>query len=144
VPKVITKVSRSNYVSVFHELGIDAAVNPILLMASHIMRHVQGGKIRSLSLLLGGQAEVMEIIALEGTKIVGKPLRTIDLPEGIIIGAVVKSGKVLIPDGSMIIEPNNRIIVFCLRDDVDKVDQIFYKGKRGLLNELRNGIEGHR
>lgn len=86
----------------------------------------------------------MEIIALEGTKIVGKPLRTIDLPEGIIIGAVVKSGKVLIPDGSMIIEPNNRIIVFCLRDDVDKVDQIFYKGKRGLLNELRNGIEGHR
>lgn len=144
VPKVITKVSRSNYVSVFHELGIDAAVNPILLMASHIMRHVQGGKIRSLSLLLGGQAEVMEIIALEGTKIVGKPLRTIDLPEGIIIGAVVKSGKVLIPDGSMVIEPHNRIIVFCLRDDVDKVDQIFYKGKRGLLNELRYGIEGHR
>jgi len=44
----------------------------------------------------------------------------------------------------MVIEPHNRIIVFCLRDDVDKVDQIFYKGKRGLLNELRYGIEGHR
>lgn len=140
VPKIITKVSKSNYISVFHELGIDHALNPILLTASHIMRYAQGGKIKSLSMLLGDYAEVMEVIAMEGSKIVGKPLKEISLPKGIIIGAVVKGGKVLIPDGNMVIEPHNRIIVFCLREDIDKIESTFYKGKRGIFNELWNGI----
>lgn len=140
VPKIITKVSKSNYISVFSELGIDHALNPILLTASHIMRYAQGGKIKSLSMLLGDYAEVMEVIAMEGTKVVGKPLKDVNLPKGIIIGAIVKGSKVLIPDGNMIIEPHNRIIVFCLREDIDKIESIFYKGKRGMLNELWNGI----
>ena len=144
VPKIITKVSKSNYISVFQELGIDLALNPILLTASHIMRYAQGGKIKSLSMLLGEYAEVMEVIAVEGTRIVGKPLKDIDLPKGIIIGAIVKGGKVFIPDGNMVIEPHNRIIVFCLREDIDKIESYFYKGKRGILNELWNSSEGYR
>lgn len=144
VPKVITKVSKSNYVSVLHDLDINLVINPVLLTASHLMRYAQGGRIKSLSLLLGGSAEVMEIIALEGTRIVGRPLSTIELPEGIIIGAVVKNGKVIIPDGTTVIEPHNRVIVFCLNDVIDKIEAFFYKGKRGILNELRNDHEGTR
>jgi len=138
VPKVITKVSKSNYVSVLHDLDINLVINPVLLTASHLMRYAQGGRIKSLSLLLGGSAEVMEIIALEGTRIVGRPLSAIELPRGIIIGAVVKNGKVIVPDGTTMIEPHNRVIVFCLNDVIDKIEAYFYKGKRGILNELWN------
>lgn len=138
VPKIITKVSKSNYVSVYHELGIENAINPILLTAAHIMRYAQGGKIKSLSMLLGEDAEVMEIIALEGARVVGKPLKDVHLPSGIIIGAIVKGNKVFIPDGQMIIEPHNRVIVFCLKEDINKIETYFYIGKRGILNELRN------
>lgn len=144
VPKIITKVSKPNYVNVIQELGIEMALNPILITASGLMRFAQGGKLQTLSLLLGGQAEVMEIIAIEGSKVVGHPLKTLDLPKGIIIGAIVKSGKVYIPDGNMHIEPNNRIIVFCLKEDVDKIETYFYKGKRGILNELWYGTKGNR
>lgn len=132
IPKIITKVSKSNYIGVFNELNVDNAINPILLTASHIMRYAQGGKIKSLSMLLGEYAEVMEIIALEGSKVVGKPIKDIHLPSGIIIGAIVKGNKVIIPDGNTIIERQNRIIVFCLREDIDKVESYFYIGKRGL------------
>jgi len=144
VPKIITKVSKSNYVSVFHELGIENALNPILLTASHIMRYAHGGKIKSLSMLLGEHAEVSEIIAIEGTKVVGKPIKDLHLPKGIIIGAVVKGNKVFIPDGHTIIEPHNRIIVFCLREDIDKIETYFYIGKRGIIDELRNVTESFR
>ena len=132
IPKIITKVSKSNYIGVFNELNVDNAINPILLTASHIMRYAQGGKIKSLSMLLGEYAEVMEIIALEGSKVVGKPIKDIHLPSGIIIGAIVKGNKVIIPDGNTIKERQNRIIVFCLREDIDKVESYFYIGKRGL------------
>ncbi len=144
VQKVITKLSKSNYASVLHDLEINKVINPVLLTASHLMRYAQGGRIKSLSLLLGSSAEVMEIIALEGSKIVGRPLSTIDLPVGIIIGAIVKNGKVLVPDGATVIEPHNRVIVFCLNEVLDKLEAYFYKGKRGNINELWNDREGIR
>ena len=135
VPKIITKVSKSNYVNIINELGIEMALNPILITAAGLMRFAHGGRIKSLSMLFGDFAEVSEIIAIEGSRVVGKPLSELDLPKGIIIGSIVKGGKVYIPDGSMIIEPHNRIIVFCLREDIDKLETYFYKIGRASCRE---------
>lgn len=136
VPKVITKVSKSNYVNIIEQLGIEHAINPILITASGIMRNIYGGKILSIAMLLGGQAEVLEIITDENSKVVNKPLYSIGLPEGIIIGAIVKNGKVIIPDGNTIIEPGNRVVVFCLKEETHRMEEYFYQSKRGFLHEL--------
>lgn len=144
VSKIITKVSKPNYVNIIEQLGIEMAINPILISASGIMRYAQGGRLLSISMLLGGHAEVMEIIASENSKIVGTPLRELDLPEGIIIGAVVKGGKVYIPNGETVISPGNRVVVFCLKEEIHKIERFFYRTKRGILNELWRGNKGHR
>ena len=133
VEKVITKVSRPNYVPLIEKLGIEAAVNPILITASGIMRHVQGGRLLSMTMLLGGQAEVMEIIVDEDSAIVDKPLKDINLPEGLIIGAFVRKGKVFIPDGQTEIEAGDRVVVFCSSENSNKIDSYFYKKKRGFF-----------
>ncbi|MCD4713680.1 MAG: Trk system potassium transporter TrkA [Clostridiales bacterium] len=144
VSKIITKVSRSNYVNIIEQLGIELAINPILITASGIMRNIYGGKILSITMLLGGQAEVLEVIAEENSKIVNRHLYQSGLPVGIIIGAVVKNGKILIPDGNMIIEPGNRVIVFCLKEETGRIEEFFYKNKRGFLNELWYGNKSNR
>ncbi len=43
VPKVVAKVSRSNFVPIIEQLGIDRAVNPVLISAGEIVRFIQGG-----------------------------------------------------------------------------------------------------
>jgi trk system potassium uptake protein TrkA len=144
VSKIITKVSRSIYVNIIEQLGIELAINPILITASGIMRNIYGGKILSITMLLGGQAEVLEVIAEENSKIVNRHLYQSGLPVGIIIGAVVKNGKILIPDGNMIIEPGNRVIVFCLKEETGRIEEFFYKNKRGFLNELWYGNKSNR
>ncbi len=144
VPKIITKVSRLNYVNIIDELGIDIAVNPVLLSASEITRFLNGGRILSIAMLLGGHAEVMEIIAQEGSRVVDKPLHKLELPHGIIIGALVRAGKVYIPDGDTIIHPGNRVVIFCLKENLSKIEPYFYKTKRGILNELWNSSKNHR
>ena len=53
VPKIITKVSKSNYVNIINELGIEMALNPILITAAGLMRFAHGGRIKSLSMLFG-------------------------------------------------------------------------------------------
>lgn len=142
INKVIAKVSRPNYIQIIEQLGIDLAINPILITASEILRFIQGGKVVSISLLLGGQAEVLEIIASEKSKVVGKTLSEIKLPQGIIIGSVVHKGKVTIPNGSTIIYPGDRLIVFCLESEISHIEKYFYKAKGGLFNELWSSYKG--
>ena len=51
----MAKVSRSNFISIIEQLGIDRAVNPVLISAAAIMRFIEGGQIASLSLLFGAK-----------------------------------------------------------------------------------------
>lgn len=136
VNKIIAKISRPNYVQIIDKLGIDVALNPINIAASNILKFIRGGKVVSVSLLLGGQAEVTEIIAGNDLPIIGRPLAELDLPKGIIIGAIVHEGKVTIPSGKTVINPKDRLIIFCLSSDVQALEVFTKPKKGGLLDEL--------
>lgn len=144
VPKVVAKVGRSNFVPLVEQLGIDRAVNPVLISAGEVTRFIQGGAIASLSLMFGGQAEAVEIIVPEGAAIIGRPLAEARIPQGMIVGAIVRNQQVLIPSGRSVIETGDRVIVFCLRNEIPALQKFFYTKKRGFLYELWHGGKGHR
>lgn len=136
VSKVISKISRPNYSKIIDRLDIDVAVNPVFITASNILKFIRGGKVVSVSLLLGGDAEVTEIIIDKDLPIVNKSISELNLPKGIIIGAIVRYGEVTIPKGDTIIKPNDRIVVFCLNDDLPTLKIFFKTHKGGILSEL--------
>lgn len=144
VPKTISKISRQNYTKIIDRLGIDAALNPIYITASNILKYIRGGKIVSVSLLIGGDGEVTEIIVGKDLSIVGKTLEELKLPKGIIIGAIVHNGEVIIPNGKSRINANDRIIVFCLTEDLQDLKIFFKPQKGGVLNELWNRTKSFR
>lgn len=136
VNKTIAKISRPNYINIIDKLDVDIALNPVNITASDILRYIRGGKVVSVSLLLGGQGEVTEMIATEDLPIVGKPLSEAGLPKGIIIGAVVHRGKVIIPKGDTIIHPKDRIIVFTLTSNMSFFKKMLKSKKGGLFDEF--------
>ena len=136
VNKTIAKISRPNYINIIDKFDIDVALNPINITASDILRFIRGGKVVSVSLLLGGQGEVTEIIASEDLPIVGKPISKLGLPKGIIIGAIVHKGEVIIPNGDTIIYPNDRIVVFSLTSDMSSFKKMIKPVKGGIFSEL--------
>ncbi|MFB5066097.1 MAG: Trk system potassium transporter TrkA [Candidatus Wallacebacter cryptica] len=136
IPLVIAKISRSNFIPIIEQLGIDRAVNPVLISAGEIIRYVQGDQIASLALLLDGQAEVVEIIVEEGTGVIGRSLAELELPKGVIIGAIVRDDQVLIPNGSSEIAAQDRAVVFCLSSHLPILDKLFYRRKGGLFHGL--------
>ncbi len=141
VDKIIAKVSRANYIPIIEKLGIDVAINPVLITASEILRMVRGGKIESISLLLGGQGETIEFIAQEGSKIVGRRLKDLNLPKGIIIAAILHGEEIIIPRGDSIIEAGSRVVAFCLQSEVVALENFFEKAKGGLINGLWGGYK---
>ncbi|NLC65739.1 MAG: Trk system potassium transporter TrkA [Clostridium sp.] len=144
VNKTIAKISRPNYIRIIDTLDIDVAFNPVDITASEILKFIRGGKVVSVSLLLGGEGEVTEIIAEEGSPIVGKPLYELNLPEGIIIGAVLHRGQVIIPDGNTIIHKNDRMVIFTLASDISILKKMLSPNKGGRFSELWNRNKGIR
>ncbi|MDR7855190.1 Trk system potassium transporter TrkA [Tissierella sp.] len=144
VPKTIAKISRPNYSKIIDRLGINAAFNPIHITVSNILKYIRGGKIVSVSLLIGGDGEVTEIIVGKDLPIVGKTLEELKLPKGIIIGAIVHNGKVTIPNGKSIIQANDRVVVFCLTENLPTLKIFHNPHKGGVLSELWNRTKGIR
>lgn len=124
--KVMAKVSRSSYMPILEAIGIDHAVSPKLIIAKDILRIVRGGKILSMSLLIGGRAEVLEIIPQKGAPVVNKPLKKTGMPRGVIIGAIIRNGKVIVPNGNSIINSTDKVIVFTLENYIEKVNKLFF------------------
>lgn len=139
VVKVIAKVSRSNFVPIIEKLGIDRAVNPVLISAGEISRFIQGGQIASLSLLFGGQAEALEIVVPDDAPIVGRRLVDAKIPQGVLLAAIVRAGDVLIPRGYSVVEARDRVIIFCLQSEVNSVNKLFYPKQRGIWHEIWAG-----
>lgn len=128
--KVIAKVDRTNYIPILEKIGVDAVVNPRMTTASAILRFIRRGKIISLTLLKEGEAEVIELIVSPHSKIINKPLKKANLPRNSIIGAIVRQDKVIIPHGNDIIQPEDKIIIFALSSDINKIEKIFDGGKK--------------
>ena len=138
VRKTVAKISRSNYIKIIDRLSIDAAINPVYITASSILKYIRGGKVVSVSLLLGGDAEVTEIIIDRDLPCIGKSLLELPIPKGMIVGAIVRNNDVIIPKGSTIIEANDRIVVFCLSENLSSLKMFFKQKKGGILSELWN------
>jgi len=123
--RAVALVNNPGFGPLMTSLGIDIFIDPRAMTVSSILQHVRRGRIRALHSLMGGQAEVIEAEALETSSLVGKPLREIKLGEGMIVGAIVREGQVIIPRGDTVVRAKDRVVMFASADAVKKVEQIF-------------------
>ena len=131
VEDVISKVSRHSYKDLIERMGIDMALNPLDIVASIILRYIQGSKRIIASLLIQGQAEIIEIIASEEMQLTGLTLNDLELPDGVLIAAIHRGNSIIIPDGNTIIQSGDKVTLFCLLSDIAELETLF-KAKRGF------------
>jgi trk system potassium uptake protein TrkA len=120
----VALVNDPTLVPLMSPLGIDAYVNPRSTTVSSILRHIRHGRVRGVYSIGDAEAEVIEAQVLSTSPIAGKAVRDIDFPEGVLIGAVQKGGKVVRPSGSTKIEEGDAIAIFAMADDVPGVETL--------------------
>jgi trk system potassium uptake protein len=118
-------VSNSTYDLITRSIGVDVAVNPRDTTVSSILQHVRRGRIKAVHAIGDGAAEVYEAEALETSQLVGKPLREARLAGGIIVGAVVRKGEVVMPRGDTLIRGGDRVVLAARKDMVRRVEHLF-------------------
>ncbi|MFS8038481.1 Trk system potassium transporter TrkA [Xanthobacter sp. AM11] len=123
--RILALVNEQGYAGFARGLGIDAHVNPRQITVSKVLQHVRRGRIRGVHALLDGSGEMIEAEALETSPLVGKPLRSLDLLEGLRIGAIVRGSQVLLPRGDFVVRAHDRVVLFALAERIKRVEQLF-------------------
>ena len=123
--KVVALVKRTDYIPVLKEIGLHAAVNPRLTAAGAILRFVRRGHIVQVATFKDIDAEVLELVASERSRIVGKPLRDLKFPKDAILGGYSRGEEFVIPDGNTVLEPHDKVILFALPSAISKVEKMF-------------------
>ncbi len=127
--RTIAIVERPSYVELYEKIGIDVAISPRQVAAEKVLRYVRSGLITSIAVIAEGKAEVVEMTALEGSKITGTPLSRLGFPQGAIIGSILRGKEVIIPGGNDVIQPGDICIIFTFLSSLGHVEKMFIPRK---------------
>lgn len=128
--KVMSLINRPAYVDlVENQEAIDVAISPQLITIGALLTHVRRGDVVAVHSLRRGAAEAIEIVAHGDSKtsrVVGKTVEEIILPEGATIGAIVRGDEVLMGHHDIRIETDDHLIVFLLdKHKIPLVEKLF-------------------
>ncbi len=125
VGRVIAVFNEPEYIPLAEQFGIDAAISPLLLSAGAILKFLRRGQVLSVALLEKQQAEAIEVIAAPGSQAVDRPLSELKFPAGAIVGAILRNGKAIVPDGESKIVAGDRVVIVALPSVVANVARLF-------------------
>jgi len=125
VPHIVTLVNRSIYTDLISQIGLDVTVSPRLTTVSSVLSYIRKGRILSMSSLGDGSIEVLEAEALETSKILNIPLRKLVLPEETVVGAILRDGEVVIPDGDTEIMAHDHVMMVTRSSSVVETEKLF-------------------
>lgn len=130
--KVFTLINNPDYVDLIQGGEIDVAISPQQTTIGSLLTHVRRGDVVNVHSLRRGAAEAIEAIAhgdQKSSKVVGRRLDEINLPQGTTIGAIVRHNEVLIAHNRLRIQPDDHVILFLVdKSRVREVEKLFSVG----------------
>ncbi|WP_422444504.1 MULTISPECIES: Trk system potassium transporter TrkA [unclassified Endozoicomonas] len=130
--KVMALINNPAYVDLVQGGEIDIAISPQLATIGSLLKHVRRGDIVNVHSLRRGAAEAIEAIAHgdeHSSKVVGKTIQEVELPQGATIGAIVRNDQVLIAHDTTRIESGDHVILFLTnKRKIREVEQLFQVG----------------
>jgi len=124
VQNTITRIGKSTYFPLLTSIGLEKIVSTRLSAVSSILQEVRKGKVLSDISIFGERGEFIEAIALETSDITDKPLKKISFPKGAILVCIIRNGQIIIPAGESIVKPEDRIILFAVKQAVKKLEKL--------------------
>ncbi|MCZ6705522.1 MAG: NAD-binding protein [Bacteroidetes bacterium] len=125
IRKTVALLSKPAYIPISQSIGLDAAVNKKLAVSREIMRYFREKHVLSVATVPGMDAEILEIKAAPRSPITCDSLMNLDIPDGMLLAAVMYGKHVDIATGTTEIEPGQRAYVFVLSHLIDEVERLF-------------------
>ncbi|MBO5957943.1 MAG: Trk system potassium transporter TrkA [Bacteroidales bacterium] len=125
VKRTIAMVENIDYIDISQNIGIDTIINKKLIAASYMVRYTLGGNVSSLKCLSGIDADIVEFVVRDGAAVTEKPINRLNMPEGAIIGGIIRGEDSYIATGNFQIQAEDRVVVLVLPKTIQAVEKLF-------------------
>lgn len=115
--KTITKVHRIDYDKIIDSLDLGSVLYPKNITADYILQYVRamqnsiGSNVETLYQLIEGKVEALEFRVNEQSRLVGIPLKELQLKDNLLIACINRKGVVITPGGQDSIQMGDTVVV---------------------------------
>ena len=115
--KLVTKINRIDFDDVIKHLDLDTTIYPKNITSDMIVSHVRamkntiGSNVETLYSIIKGKVEAAEFIVKEDSPVTAKPLMELSLKKDVLVAAILRDRKVLIPRGQDVIRQGDAVII---------------------------------
>lgn len=127
--KVMALINKPSYAELMQSGSIDIAISPQTITIGSLLAHVRRGDVVRVHSLRRGAAEALETIIHgddRSSRVVGKRIEELVLPEGASIGCIVRGDEVIMAHHDTVVEADDHVVLFITdRRHVDRVERLF-------------------
>lgn len=127
--KVMALINKPSYAALIESGSIDVAISPQMITIGSLLAHVRRGDVVRVHSLRRGAAEALEAIVHgddRSSRVVGKRVEEIKLPDGASIGAIVRGEQVIMAHHDTVVQRDDHLILFLSdRRHVEAVERLF-------------------
>ena len=115
--KKITKVNRNTYDTIIGSLNIGSLIYPKHITSETILQYVRamqnsiGSNVETLYRLVDGNAEALEFVIKGKSEVTDIPLQELQLKPHILVCAINRKGKIIIPKGQDCIQEGDSVVI---------------------------------
>jgi trk system potassium uptake protein TrkA len=132
--KVLALINKPSYTELVESGSIDIAISPQTITIGSLLAHVRRGDVVRVHALKRGAAEALEAVVHgdeRSSRIVGRTVAQVPLPEGASIGAVVRGDEVIMAHHDTLILADDHVILFLAdRRHLEAVERLFVRSAR--------------
>ena len=124
VKRSIALIDKPNYMTMAGRLNVDAVVSPKISTVSSIMKFIRKGNVVGLYSIFSGEAEALELSISKTSVLVNKAIKDLDLPKNTLVVAINRNSENIIPNGSVILRDNDRMVIFAKKEDIPAIEKM--------------------
>lgn len=129
--KVMALINRPSYTELVESTSIDIAISPQTITIGSLLAHVRRGDVVRVHALKRGAAEALEAVVHgdeHSSRIVGRTVAQVPLPEGASIGAIVRGDQVIMAHHDTLVLAGDHVILFLAdRRHLEAVERLFLR-----------------
>ncbi len=99
-------------------------INPRAITVSRILEHIRRGKVLSVHSIREGFGEIIEVEVNEKSNLIGTTIGEFTEPSKMIVGAVWREGKVLVPHQDLAIQNDDRMVMMVSSNSIPKIEKL--------------------
>ncbi len=125
VKKTIAEVENIDYIPMAEGLDIETVLNKKMITASYIYQLLLKASVLKVRNLTNADAQVVEFMAGEKSKITKDKIRDMHLPHDTNIGGIVRAGEGILVNGDTQVLPGDKVVVFCKSEVIRQLEKFF-------------------